>query len=100
MHDVFARLLGIPEHRVRVICRDVGGGFGIKLHVYPDELAAAALAKLLGRPVRFESRRTEAFVSDAHSREFEIAAKLAASAAGTITAMEADILCAAGAYSI
>ncbi len=100
MHDVFARLLGIPEHRVRVICRDVGGGFGIKLHVYPDELAATALAKLLGRPVRFESRRTEAFVSDAHSREFEIAAKLAARADGTITAMEADILCAAGAYSI
>ena len=100
MHDVFARLLGIPEQRVRVVCRDVGGGFGIKLHVYPDELAAAALAKLLGRPVRFESRRTEAFVSDAHAREFEIAAKLAAKADGTITAMEADILCAAGAYSI
>lgn len=100
MHDVFARLLGIPEHRVRVVCRDVGGGFGIKLHVYPDELAAAALAKLLGRPVRFESRRTEAFVSDAHAREFEIAAKLAARADGTIAAMEADILCAAGAYSI
>jgi carbon-monoxide dehydrogenase large subunit len=99
-HDVFARLLGIPEHRVRVVCRDVGGGFGIKLHVYPDELAAAALAKLLGRPVRFESRRTEAFVSDAHAREFEISAKLAAKSDGTITAIESDILCAAGAYSI
>lgn len=100
MHDVFARLLGIPEHRVRVVCRDVGGGFGIKLHVYPDELATVALAKLLGRPVRFESRRTEAFVSDAHAREFEISAKLAARADGTITALESDILCAAGAYSI
>ena len=100
MHDVFARLLGIPEHRVRVVCRDVGGGFGIKLHVYPDELATAALAKRLGRPLRFESRRTEAFVSDAHAREFEIAAKLAAKSDGTITAMESDILCAAGAYSI
>jgi carbon-monoxide dehydrogenase large subunit len=100
MHDVFARLLGIPEHRVRVVCRDVGGGFGIKLHVYPDELATAALAKLLGRTVRFESRRTEAFVSDAHAREFEITAKLAANSDGTITAIESDILCAAGAYSI
>jgi aerobic carbon-monoxide dehydrogenase large subunit len=99
-HDIFARLLGIPEHRVRVICRDVGGGFGIKLHIYPDELATAALAKLLGRPVRFESRRTEAFVSDVHAREFEIAAKLAAKADGSITAIESDILCAAGAYSI
>lgn len=100
MHDVFARLLGIPEHRVRVVCRDVGGGFGIKLHVYPDELATAALAKLLGRPVRFESRRTEAFVSDAHAREFEIEGRLAAGADGTIAALETDILCAAGAYSI
>ncbi len=100
MHDVFAHLLGIPEDRVRVVCRDVGGGFGIKLHVYPDELAAAALAKLAGRPVRFESRRTEAFVSDVHAREFEISAKLAAKADGTIAAIESDIVCAAGAYSI
>ena len=100
MHDIFARHLGIPEHRVRVVCRDVGGGFGIKLHAYPDELATAALAKRLGRPVRFESRRTEAFVSDAHAREFEIEARLAARADGTIAALDADILCAAGAYSI
>jgi len=100
MHDIFARLLGIPESRVRVVCRDVGGGFGIKLHAYPDELATAALAKLLGRPVRFESRRTEAFVSDAHAREFEVTARLAAKADGTIAALEADIVCAAGAYSI
>ncbi|HEY7610441.1 MAG TPA: xanthine dehydrogenase family protein molybdopterin-binding subunit [Alphaproteobacteria bacterium] len=100
MHDIFAHLLGIPEQRVRVVCRDVGGGFGIKLHAYPDELAAAALTKLAGRPVRFESRRTEAFVSDAHAREFEVTARLAAKADGTIAALEADILCAAGAYSI
>jgi aerobic carbon-monoxide dehydrogenase large subunit len=100
MQDVFARLLGIAEHRVRVICRDVGGGFGIKLHVYPDELAAAALAKMLGRPVRFEASRTEAFVSDAHAREFFVTARLAAKADGTITALDADLLCAAGAYSI
>lgn len=100
MHDIYARQLGIPEHRVRVVCRDVGGGFGIKLHAYPDELATAALAKMLGRPVRFESRRTEAFVSDAHAREFEVEAAIAADADGSIAAIEADLLCAAGAYSI
>ena len=100
MHDIFARLLGIPESRVRVVCRDVGGGFGIKLHAYPDELATVALAKLIGRPVRFESRRTEAFVSDAHAREFDVTARLAAKADGTIAAIEGDIVCAAGAYSI
>jgi carbon-monoxide dehydrogenase large subunit len=100
MHDIYARHLGIPEHRVRVVCRDVGGGFGIKLHAYPDELATCALAKRLGRPVRFESRRTEAFVSDAHAREFEVEARLAARADGAIAALDADLLCAAGAYSI
>jgi carbon-monoxide dehydrogenase large subunit len=100
MHDLYARHLGIPEHRVRVICRDVGGAFGIKLHAYPDEMAVAALAKLLGRPVRFEARRTEAFVSDVHAREFEVEARLAARPDGTIAALDADLLSAAGAYSI
>lgn len=98
--DICARLLGIPEHHIRVICRDVGGGFGTKLHVYPDELATAALAKLLGRPLRFEAGRSESFVSDAHSREFFISARLSAKADGTIGAIDADMLCAAGAYSI
>ncbi|HXP78068.1 MAG TPA: xanthine dehydrogenase family protein molybdopterin-binding subunit [Stellaceae bacterium] len=98
--DVFARLLAIPEHRIRVICRDVGGGFGLKLHVYSDELATAALAKRLGRPVRFEARRGESFLSDAHTREFCVTARLSASADGTIAAIDADLLCGAGAYSI
>lgn len=100
MQDVYARLLDLPLHKVRVICADVGGGFGIKLHAYPDEVATVALAKMLGRPIRFEGRRTEAFVSDAHAREFEVAARLAARADGMITAIDSDLLCAAGAYSI
>jgi len=100
LHDTFSRLLDIPEHRVRVVCQDVGGGFGIKIHVYPDELATVALAKRLGRTVRFEPRRTEAFVSDVHAREFEAEARIAASADGTIAALDADLLCAAGAFSI
>jgi len=100
LHDTFARLLGIPEHRVRVICPDVGGGFGIKIHVYPDELATVALARKLGRPVRFEPRRTEAFVSDVHAREFEVEARIAADADGNIAVLDADILLAAGAYSV
>jgi carbon-monoxide dehydrogenase large subunit len=100
MHDIYARLLGIPEHRVRVMCPDVGGAFGVKLHAYPDELATVALAKLLGRPVRFESRRCEAFITDVHSREFEVEARLAAKPDGTITALDAELACAGGAYSI
>lgn len=72
--DVYSRHLGIDEHRVRVICPDVGGGFGIKLHVYGDEVAIAALSRLLGRPVKYIADRLESFVSDMHSRDHVVTA--------------------------
>jgi carbon-monoxide dehydrogenase large subunit len=100
MQGVFAEHLGLPEHRVRVICRDVGGAFGIKLHAYPDELAVAAMAKALGRPVKWVCERGEAFLTDCHSREFRIVARIAADPDGAIRAFEGDLLNAAGAYSI
>ena len=53
MQDILARHLNLPEHDVRVICKDVGGSFGIKVHIYPDEMATCALSVLLGRPVKF-----------------------------------------------
>ena len=53
MQDILSENLGIPEHRVRVICPDVGGGFGLKVNVYGDEIAVAAISKIVGRPVRF-----------------------------------------------
>ena len=49
MHDILSRHLRIPEHRVRVINKDVGGSFGLKIHTYPDEIATCALAVMLGR---------------------------------------------------
>ena len=48
MQDIVCKHLGLPEASVRVVCRDVGGSFGIKVHIYPDEMATVALAKLLG----------------------------------------------------
>jgi carbon-monoxide dehydrogenase large subunit len=74
--DVISRHLGIDEHKVRVICPDVGGGFGIKLHVYGDEIATAALSRVLARPVKFVADRLESFVSDMHSRDHVVTASV------------------------
>jgi CO/xanthine dehydrogenase Mo-binding subunit len=64
MQAVLAELFGLEEHRVRVIAPDVGGSFGIKIHVYQDDMAACALAIALGRPVKFVADRRESFLSD------------------------------------
>ena len=55
MQGIFAKHLGLEEHDVRVICEDVGGSFGIKVHTYADEMATVALSKMLGRPVKYFS---------------------------------------------
>lgn len=97
--DLYARLLGVPEQNVRVICDDVGGAFGLKHHLYPDELAACAVAKLLGRPVKYIADRLESFLSDIHCRDHTVTARMAFGEDGTILAMELDDLFHAGAYS-
>lgn len=100
MQDVFSRHLGIPEHRVRVITPDVGGGFGMKLNVYAEELAVVAASRLLSRPVKFCADRLESFVSDTHARDHWVKARIATSADGRITAMEMDDVSAVGAYGM
>jgi carbon-monoxide dehydrogenase large subunit len=68
MQDLYCRQFGLQEEQVRVICRDVGGSFGIKVHAYPDDFATVALAILLRRPVKFVADRIESFASDIHAR--------------------------------
>src|SRR6185436_16086979 len=75
MQDIFSRHLNIPEANVRVITKDVGGSFGIKVHVYPDEMATAALSVMLRRPVKFVADRLESFLSDIHAREHRVKVK-------------------------
>jgi aerobic carbon-monoxide dehydrogenase large subunit len=99
MQAVVADLFGLPEHRVRVIAPDVGGSFGIKIHVYQDDMAACALALLLGRPVKFVATRHESFVSDIHAREQRIDVEVAAEDDGTLTAIRAAITAPVGPYS-
>jgi carbon-monoxide dehydrogenase large subunit len=100
MQDIFSRHLGIPEANVRVITKDVGGSFGIKVHVYPDEMATAALSVMLRRPVKFLADRLESFVSDIHAREHRAKVRLAVARTGEILAFDLDDLTAIGPYSV
>jgi len=99
MQAVLSELFGLPEHRVRVVAPDVGGSFGIKIHVYQDDMAAVALAIALGRPVKFVATRRESFLADIHARDQRIEIELGARADGTLTAMRAAITAAVGPYS-
>src|SRR5881296_2725514 len=99
MQAVVAELFGLAEPRVRVVAPDVGGSFGIKIHVYQDDMAACALALTLGRPVKFVAGRRESFLSDIHAREQTIRVEVAADPDGVLTAMRASITAAVGPYS-
>jgi carbon-monoxide dehydrogenase large subunit len=100
MQNIFALHLGLSEAQVRVVCKDVGGSFGIKVHVYADEMATAALSKLLRRPVKFVADRIESFNTDIHARDHRCGGKIAVKKDGTITAFEIDDLTGIGPYSM
>lgn len=97
--DVYARHFGLQESKVRVIAPDVGGSFGMKLHVYHEEMAAVAASILLGRPVRFVADRLESFVSDIHARDHRVNARMALDAEGTILGMDVVDMTQIGAFS-
>jgi carbon-monoxide dehydrogenase large subunit len=100
MQSVLAKHLDLPESRVRVICGDVGGSYGIKVHVYPDEVATAAIARIMGRPVKFIADRLESFITDIHARDHKITAKIAVAKDGRILGFDVDDWTAIGAYSV
>jgi aerobic carbon-monoxide dehydrogenase large subunit len=98
--DIFARHLNLQAHQVRVLTKDVGGSFGIKVHIYADEMATVALSKLLRRPVKFVADRFESFVSDIHARDHRVKGRIGIKKDGTITAFEIDDLTGIGPYSV
>ncbi len=100
MQDLYCRQFDLQESQVRVVCKDVGGSFGIKVHAYPDDFATVAIAILLQRPVKFVADRLESFTSDIHAREHVIKGRIAASAQGDILAFEIDDLTGIGPYSM
>src|SRR5262245_34111844 len=100
MQNLFAKHLDLAEQQVRVVTKDVGGSFGIKVHTYADEMATVALSKLLKRPIKFVADRLESFVTDIHARDHRVKAKVGVKRDGTITAWEIDDLTGIGPYSV
>ncbi len=87
-----------PEHKVRVIAPDVGGGFGSKAFVYPDEVLCLWSARKVGRPVKWTCERSEAFLGDAHGRDHETTAELALTAEGKVLGLTVETKANIGAY--
>ena len=90
--------LNHPEHQIRVIAPDVGGGFGMKVAHYPEEAIVLWAAKVVGRPVKWTSTRSEALISDAHARDHVTKCKMAFDADGHITGIHCDTIASLGAY--
>lgn len=97
--DIYARHYSLPESRVRVIAPDIGGSFGMKLHMYHEDMAVVGLSIMLGRPVKYVADRIESFVSDIHARDHRVRARMAADADGTILAMDVEDVTGIGAFS-
>ncbi|MEX5577770.1 xanthine dehydrogenase family protein molybdopterin-binding subunit [Pseudophaeobacter sp. A-200-2] len=93
-----AFVLGIPEHKLRVIAPDVGGGFGTKIFHYAEEAFCTFAAKALNRAVKWTSTRSEAFMSDAHGRDHVTKIELALDAENNFTALRTDTYANMGAY--
>ncbi len=99
MHWILSHHFGIPESHVRIKSPDVGGSFGLKIHVYGDEMATVGVSILLGRPVKYVADRLESFLSDYHARDHHIHAKMAVSKEGKILAIEMDDIQSMGPYA-
>jgi CO/xanthine dehydrogenase Mo-binding subunit len=100
VQNIAALHLGLEEAQVRVVCKDVGGSFGIKVHIYADEMATYALSKLLKRPVKYVADRMESFNTDIHARDHRCKGRIGVKRDGTITAFEIDDLTGIGPYSM
>jgi aerobic carbon-monoxide dehydrogenase large subunit len=96
---VIAAFVGMaPEHKLRVIAPDVGGGFGSKIFIYPEEVVALWASKRVGRPVKWVADRSEAFLADAHGRDHVTHAEMAFDGDGKILALRAKTIANLGAY--
>lgn len=93
-----AFVLGIPEHKLRVISPDVGGGFGSKIFVYNDECGVLWAAKQIGRPVKWTATRSEAFITDCHGRDHVTTAEMAFDDKGNILGLRTKTYASMGAY--
>jgi carbon-monoxide dehydrogenase large subunit len=93
-----AFVLGIPEHKMRVVAPDVGGGFGSKIFLYGEETALVWASKQIGRPIKWTAERSESFLSDAHGRDHLTTAELALDADGKFVGLRVNTTANLGAY--
>jgi carbon-monoxide dehydrogenase large subunit len=100
MQDLYGRQFGLPASAIRVVCKDVGGSFGIKVHAYPDDFATVALSILLNRPVKFVADRLESFISDIHARHHSVQARIAVNRDGEILGFDIQDVTGIGPYSV
>ncbi len=100
LQTLYARLLGLPENAVRVVTEHVGGAFGMKAFVYPDEMAVVTAALLVGRPLKWTQDRYESLQSDTQARDERVTAALAVAADGRILGLRSEVVSDAGAYSM
>lgn len=98
--QIVSELLGLERAKVRVIVPEVGGGFGQKAHAYPEEILVAWLALRLSQPVKWVEDRAENLIASSHARNQRIEVRAAAAADGALLAIEADVVCDAGAYGV
>ena len=92
VRDLLSAVLGLPEHRIRVLVPRIGGGFGAKFHFYNEETAVALAARATGRPVRWVEDRLESFVATVHARQQHVEFSMAAREDGTITGVKGDLI--------
>jgi carbon-monoxide dehydrogenase large subunit len=96
---VISAFVGIaPEHKLRVIAPDVGGGFGSKIFIYPEEVVCLWAARKVNRPVKWTAERSESFLTDAHGRDHVTHAELALDEHGKMLALRAKTVANLGAY--
>jgi aerobic carbon-monoxide dehydrogenase large subunit len=95
-----SQMLGVPEHKVRVIAPDIGGGFGGKNRIMPEDVAIAALAMKVGHPVRWIEDRREHLLASPHARDHTYDLTICAERDGTLLGIEGDIYIDAGAYAL
>ena len=98
MRTALADALGLPHAQVRIVSPDVGGGFGLKMQVFPEDVAVAALARRLGRPVKWLEERRENLAAASQARAQRTTVEIAAAADGTVLALRSRVMSDNGAY--
>jgi len=96
---LYSLFLGLPEHKIRVISPDIGGGFGNKVPVYPGYVCAIVGSMVTGRPVKWVEDRSENLMSTAFARDYHMHGEIAATRDGTILALRATVLADHGAFN-